>query len=257
LYHRLNAKGIYYLFSKHENLDHEIFRSLLTNYGDHILFQLFVYPHISHQTLLKLQDSSIFTQLSSFLHKCCKRIEEAAIPLDKEYNSRGGDLTSFLFDWDEVTNNENVQRLHSFLKERFGWKWLDQANLRPRDESTLELYNKSNTILIERNKESNNKAILTFNGKKKYEFYIFNDRFLHVKIDKYPKQYVLLNLSLIINSLVGQFIFSIISDYAPTFLHPAFQTLGEDEHFINALQKIKRDFDNRYYIIIKQKRLVN
>jgi hypothetical protein len=85
LYHKLNAKGVYYLFSKHENLNYDVFRSLLINYGDHILFQLFVYPYISHQTLLKLQDSSIFMHLSSFLHKCCKRIEEAAIPLDKEY----------------------------------------------------------------------------------------------------------------------------------------------------------------------------
>jgi hypothetical protein len=113
----------------------------------------------------------------------------------------------------------------------------------------------SNIILIKRNKEGNNdnKVILTFNGKKRYEFYIFHDRCVHVKIDKYPRLYILLTLILSINSLVRQFIFSIISDYAPTFLHPAFQTLGEDEHFINALQKIKRDFDNQYNIIIKHK----
>jgi hypothetical protein len=116
--------------------------------------------------------------LSSFLHKCCKRIEEAAIPLDKEYNLRGGELTSFLFDWDEITNNENIQRLYSFLKEKFGWNWLDKANFKTEDKGTMVISYSSNIILIKRNKEGNNdnKVILTFNGKKRYEFYIFHDR---------------------------------------------------------------------------------
>jgi hypothetical protein len=251
-HHKLNAKGIYYLFSKYENLDQEILQGLFTNYGDHILFQLFVYPHISHQTLLKLQDSSIFTHLSTFLHNCCKKVEEAAIPLDKEYNSHGGDLTTFLFDLNDLTNRENVQRLYSFLKETFNWGWVDKANLRIEYDGTLVISYRSNIVLIIRSEDNSSRAVLTFNGKKKYEFSIFNNRFIHVNIDKYPRQYILLNLSLIINSLVGQFIFSIISDYAPTILHPAFQTLGEDQHFINVLQKIKRDFDNRYNIIIKK-----
>lgn len=175
------------------------------------------------------------------------------MPLSKEYNSRGGDLTTFLFDLNEITNNENVQRLYSFLKDKFGWNWLDKADLRIGYNGTLVVSYRSNIALLERSKESNSRAILTFRGKKKYEFYVFQDRFVHVKIDKYPKQYVLLNLSLTINSLVEQFIFSIISDYAPKFLHPAFQTLGEDKHFINALQKIKRNFDDRYDTIIRQR----
>lgn len=252
-YHKLNAKGIYYLFSKYENLDQEILKSLFRNYGDHILFRLFVYPYVGHQTLLKLQDSSIFIHLSSFLHKCCKRIEEATIPLSKKYNSCGGDLTTFLFDLNEITNNENVQRLYSFLKDKFGWNWVDKADLRIGYNDALMISYRSNFALLERSKESNSRAILTFKGKKKYEFYVFQDRFVHVKIDKNPRPYILFSLILIINSLVQQFIFSIISDYAPTVLHPAFQTLGDDEHFINALQKIKRDFDNRYNIIVKHK----
>ena len=62
-YHRLNAQGVYYLFSKYEKLDQEILKNLFRNYGDHILFQLFLYPYLSHQTLLELQDSSIFGRL--------------------------------------------------------------------------------------------------------------------------------------------------------------------------------------------------
>lgn len=145
--------------------------------------------------------------------------------------------------------------MYSFLKERFGWNWLDKAILRTQDKGTIVISYRSNIILINRNKESNNdnKVILSFNGEKRYEFFIFHDQFVHIKIDKYPRPYILLNLILFTNSLVQQFIFSIISDYAPTFLHPAFQTLGEDQHFINALQKLKRDFDNRYNIIVKHK----
>jgi hypothetical protein len=180
-------------------------------------------------------------------------VEEAAVPLDKEYKSHGGDLTTFLFDLNDLTNRENVQRLYSFLKETFNWGWLDKANFRIGYNGTPVISYKSNIILIRRSEDNSGKAVLTLNGKMKYEFYVFQDRFLHVTIDKYPRPYILLNFILCINSLVQQFIFSIISDYAPTFLHPAFQILREDKHFINALQKIKRDFDNRYNIIIKHK----
>ena len=88
-------------------------------------------------------------------------------------------------------------------------------------------------------------------GKKKHIFYVFQDRFLHIKINKYPITYILLNFIIFINSLVQQLIFSIISDYAPAVPHPAFKALGNDRHFSNALQKLKRDFDMRCNTILQ------
>ena len=70
---KLSARGIYFLIAN-KVLSYDQIRNLIKNYGDHILFQFFIYPYVTRDTLLKIQDSFIFLRISSYLSECSKKI---------------------------------------------------------------------------------------------------------------------------------------------------------------------------------------
>ena len=75
--YKLSKYGIYNLITNNENLPFEIVKSLLSNYSDHILFGFFLFPYIKQETLSKEKiDSARFSQIFSYLHDCCKQLED-------------------------------------------------------------------------------------------------------------------------------------------------------------------------------------
>ncbi|MBV9667338.1 MAG: hypothetical protein JO327_04330 [Nitrososphaeraceae archaeon] len=45
-------------------------------------------------------------------------------------------------------------------------------------------------------------------------------------------------------------IFSLLSDYSPKHLSPTIEILEQDERFVQALRKVKNQFDRRYDLIL-------
>lgn len=86
--YKLSKDGIYNLISNNEDLPYEAAKSLLSNYKSHILFEFLLFPYIEQETLSKVEDSSIFSQIFSYLHDCCKQLEKMVFNIDHTYNQK-------------------------------------------------------------------------------------------------------------------------------------------------------------------------
>jgi DNA-binding PadR family transcriptional regulator len=135
-YYKLSNQGIYTLVVSNENLPYDVIKNIITNHDDHILFRFFVFPYIKPKTLLKITDSVIFSRIFSYLHECCRKIDDLTYAIRHTYNQKDGYLTDQLFIWDNVPKEEyDTEILRSFLKERFKWDWLQRARFKKTEDN--------------------------------------------------------------------------------------------------------------------------
>lgn len=76
------------MLSNIRDLPYGVLKAILERYDNHILFRLFVYPYIERNTLLKIDDSFVFSLLCGYLNDCCKQIHDMFSSIDKTYNSK-------------------------------------------------------------------------------------------------------------------------------------------------------------------------
>lgn len=253
-YYKLSKHGIYTLIVSNENLPFNIVKNVIMNHKDHILFGFFVFPYIESETLLKITDSIIFSRIFSYLHECCKRIDELIRAIRHTYNQKNGYLTDQLFIWDNVPKVEyDTERLRAFLKARFKWDWLEKAQFKKTPGGRgIEVSYEMKSILINMDSYST-KAILRFRGKILYEFIIRQG--IDIQIVDIPTdsrvvvQHVLIFL-IFCQARVVELIFSILSQYGAR--SAAVQYLSEDEKFLKALARAKRGFEKRYKFFTKK-----
>jgi hypothetical protein len=161
-YHKLSERGIYYIISNNLRFQfgqYDIFYHLFKNYGDHPLFQYFLYPCIERNTLSKIRDTAIFSHVFSYLHDCCKKVEETIYMVSHPNNqTQNGYVTRRLFSWD--LSKEDKDNLRSFLKQRFEWNWVEYARVtKAKDQSSVEISDGRNSAFIKLNPDKT-KAIL-------------------------------------------------------------------------------------------------
>jgi hypothetical protein len=100
-YHKLSERGLYYIVSNNLRFQfgqYDVFYRLLKNHGDHPLFNYFLYPYIERNTISKIQDTAIFSHIFSYLHDCCKAVEETIYRINHTYNQpQNGDVIRQLF----------------------------------------------------------------------------------------------------------------------------------------------------------------
>lgn len=244
-YYKLSKYGLYYVLAE-LSLTSVIVKNLLRNYGDHPLFQYFIYPWLRQDTLLTVSADSIFffSQLSSYLRDCCTTLKDAVDYID---------WSEDLFIWEDIrTGNEDAKALCSFLAQSFGWPWLDKAYIQKSNKVLEVRGTESHSVLI-RLSDDRKKATVSHKGKKKIELPV--TKFFHRMIvqkptrqldDTYMKSFVKAH-----RGLVQRLIFSIVSD--DSIDSDTLRILVQDDIFRAALEDTKIQFDQRYNIFSKRK----
>jgi hypothetical protein len=259
---KLSARGIYFLIAN-KILSYDQIRTLIKNYGDHILFQFFIYPYVTRDTLLKIQDSFIFLRISSYLGECCQKIEDTFDYVRHTSNQKNGHLTRQLFTWDNVPREDSdTESLRQFLQGMFPFDWLEMAEIKKTENAAgITITHGKNTALIKLDIERN-KAILTSRGKTFYHFILRRgiDNQSIIDVDEFivPRkrpvrisvtQIHLLSFIAFQQARLIDLIFSLFSAYGAA--SAATRALAEDENFRGALEKTKKHFDHRYNIFTK------
>jgi hypothetical protein len=253
LYYKLTKYGIYNLITNNRTLHFETVKNLLLNYSDHLLFGFFIFPYVTRETLSKIVDSQIFSQIYSYLYDCCKQLEEMIFSIDHTYNQKNGFLTDQLFIWQNIPSIHNdTEALRSFLKEKFKWHWTEMAEIKETENGngiTISYGLNSALIKIDRKKRN---AYLSFKGKKEYEFIIREldaDKFV-VEVPTDPLEDTYIHDFLILHvTQIPNFIISLVPLYGKTVhisLWPTIKILAQDKRFIHTLGKVKKKFDRLY-----------
>jgi len=159
--------------------------------------------------------------------------------------------------WQNVPQiDSDRETLLNFLIQKFGWDWLNNAAIKKPDQNHITVSYGSNSMLITIDKSRRN-ATLSFRGTKQYEFVVrelTNDQFAVDVVCSEPLQIPYTKMFLISHvTSIPRFIMSLMSHYNPSYLSPVMETLGQDERFIQALKKTKRDFDMRYKLIVNRR----
>ncbi|HVI20500.1 MAG TPA: hypothetical protein VM660_00390, partial [Bacillus sp. (in: firmicutes)] len=106
--------------------------------------------------------------LDSYLHKCCKQVEDMIFSINHTSFVKDGRLTDQLFIWENIPREEyDRESLRSFLKQKFNWVWVEKAEIRKTENvEGVTISSGSMTALISIDKD-NRKAVLSHRGSKK------------------------------------------------------------------------------------------
>ena len=71
-YYRLSIGGLYNLIYKRRKSFLRLFKRMLENHGDNIIFNTFLYPYFNRATMMESTLSLIsFSKVCSYLYDCC------------------------------------------------------------------------------------------------------------------------------------------------------------------------------------------
>jgi hypothetical protein len=253
-YYKLSARGVYYLIANNTSLQYDILKNLLKNYGDHLLFQCFLYPCVNHMTLLKIGDSAIFSHTFSYLHDCCERVHETIYMVSHTYNQQNGNVTRPLFSWDNISREEK-EALRSFLKIRLKRNWVDNAEVNKTDDgNSIKVSSGLNSLLITLS-EDKTIATLSVRGKK-LEFDVKGSNVWASEVPPISLEEIHMRFfEGFLQMRVQQFIFSLLSNYGPErgSVSAAIRILSQDSKFMQALKEMKNQFEKRYTFFIEKR----
>jgi hypothetical protein len=258
-FYKLSKYGVYNLISNNQYLLFEIVKNLLLNHSNHILFDFFLFPYIQRETLECEIDSSVFTEIFSYLYKCCKQVEELIFNIDHTSFQKDGYLTDHLFVWENIPEEEyDRESLRLFLRDKIGWNWVKKAEINKIENlEGITISYGLNKALIRLDKERRN-AVLSFKGQKKYEFIVRSlaeDQFaVDVVLDeplKYWHMKIFINYH--IAAYMTKFIISLVPLYGIHLISPTLRVLGKDKKFTKMLKKIKYRFDRSFDLIVAKR----
>ena len=255
-YSKLSMRGIYYLILKNSILPDNIIKGILRNYGDNILFQLFLYPYINQDTLLQITNTALLSKISLFLYECCKRIEDALRLIN---NKRSRYAVEQVFIWQDVpSKNYENNKLLEFLKRKFNLDWIDHAEIEKiENDNKLRISYKANSILIILD-DKKTKAILKIKNREiKYEFIVkaYKHSWFSIEAPVRPIEESAVH-SLLLNTQqrVPGFIFDLASNAVSGSSN--FQILSQDERFIQSLEKTKIMFNVKSNELLKETKVI-
>jgi hypothetical protein len=234
-------------------LPDKIIKGILRNYGDNILFQLFLYPYINQDTLLQIRDTALLSKISLFLYECCKEIEHA---LGLINNARSRYSVEQVFIWQYVPAKDyDTNNLREFLKRTFDLDWVHRAGIEKiENDNSLRISYKANSILITLN-DTRTKAILKINRKNKYEFIVkaYSPNWYSIEAPVMPiEEYAIHSLLLGTQQRVPALIFNLASNAVSGSSY--FQILSQDEQFIQSLEKTNTKFNVKLNEILKRQK---
>jgi hypothetical protein len=260
--YRLSLNGIFYvILHNFDGFYEDLVRPLLKNYGSNILFDLFLYPHISQKTLLEIKDDNICYEIFPYLKDVCSNLITSVKSLDSLVFSTSGDgfVLDQIFMWPRLSVPPNsipfyTNELKKFLKSNFRWEWIDQAKIIPSyKENVIDIVNHSDETSAKQSSirilinERENRAELRQNSKTLHEFIITPyELFLSIDIETDKRK-----IDYLIKHLVNG-----CNDYAISFLtkvrgqidsnYRSYEPISKDENFAKAISEM----DNRIRVRI-------
>jgi hypothetical protein len=178
--------------------------------------------------------------------------------IDHTYNQKDGFVTRHIFVWENVPREDlDKESLRNFLKSKFNLDWLDNARIeKTGDDNGIVLSYANEQMLISIDKRRN-KAILKSRGRKEYalEFNVReltdNQHSVEEITSTTLQEFYLLPFLISYITNIPKFIVSLIADYNSSFLVPTMEILGQDRRFVEALSKIREQFDRTCDMIIE------
>ena len=258
--YKVSNIGIFYLLFEGKTFGMQTQKKLLLNYKGFVIFRIFVYPYITYDSISKIEDSDVFSNIFVYLKKCCERVRNTLFIIVHTYNSYNGYLTNQVFIWNKTsTDSQSYSGLKSFLYYYLKLDWIEKADIKKdsQDKNILKINDESNTAIIKLSTDKPKKAILTIKGKKIYEFivreliddysiesFVCNDNSHNSRIT--VKEFHLKNLIIATQQEVQILIFSILLTYGVDMKHPLYDILKKDKIFMQSLEKTKQYFNQRY-----------
>jgi hypothetical protein len=243
IYYKLTTGGIYYLIQSPDFST--IIKSVLQNYSDNIIFTIFLDPYINRDTLLQIQSTSRISRICSYLYECCEATERAIKSINR---SLSGHLVEQVFLWQDVPGVDN-HRLIDFLKQKFDVDWLEKAELTKSDDhNAIRISYGNKSIMIKLN-DKKDKAILTINRKKKYEFTFLTQTYEVLYRVQPIKEFEANSLPLSIKSLVANLVLALaLEGFA---IESEIKALAQDKKFMRILSDNKQKFDDSYQKLLE------
>ena len=265
--YKVSNIGIFYLILEWKTFGMQTQKKLLLNYDDFVIFKLFVYPYISYGSILKIEDSDVFSNIFVYLKKCCMRVKDTLFGIEHTYNSYNGYQTNQVFIWNkQSTDTPSYFGLKSFLTYYLNLSWIDKADVIKdyQDKNIIKISDGFNTGIIKIPKDKSEKAILIIKGTKAEEFivremkgtddysiesFVYNDNNRSSRVT--IRELHLKSLIMATQQEVQILIFSIFLGYGIDMEHPLYDILKKDKIFIQSLDKTKQYFNQRYKDIIE------
>jgi hypothetical protein len=243
----LTISGIFYLSIERKIMRWDIYKGILENYGNNILFESFLYPYIKRETAAHLIEIKVVSAVCLFLYECCKEIERAVESINTTKHKH---VMKQVFIWERVPGDKNeTASLTEFLEQRFHLKWLNRAVFKKiSNDNTLRIFYKSNSVLITLN-DTRTKAVMEIKGENKQKGYEFiveslpNGSLNIVALDKPIQEYQ----AKLLQASIEQRVPSLIFDLTINALSELdYSVLWKDEKFMQTLKETKVKFDKQY-----------
>ena len=245
IYYKLSTGGIYYLIHN-KNLEFfGVLKNVLQNHSDSMIFKIFLYPYMERDTILQIKSTSRISRICSYLHECCEATERAIESINR---SSIGHLAKQVFLWQDVPGVDN-HRLIDFLKQKFDIDWLEKAEIiKSDDRNTIRISRGRKSIMIKLN-DKKDKAILTINRKKEYEFTFLTQTYEVLYRGQPIKEFEANSLPLSIKSLVANLVLALaLEGFA---IESDIKALAQDKKFMRILSDNKQKFDDSYQKLLE------
>jgi DNA-binding PadR family transcriptional regulator len=270
-YYQLTEYGIYRLFLDrvefmlvnqsdvwHRGLS-ESYTSMNTltffrNYGNSRLFEVFLYPYFTKESLIAIGDSLFLIKLYRYLASCCKEVEE-------HLNSKRLGSTFFnpIFSWNNIPGTDD-QKLLAHLKEKFNLENIQQAGIKKEDieQGSKIVVNIPGEapVIITLDKTTNRVEIISREAnqslykKLEYDVYVLDGKTVvgnKMDTDDDSTKYIIENTRRMMEELIYGFVYdlALLSPVEKPEVSYYIQILSKDDRFMNTLREI---YENRHKV---------
>jgi hypothetical protein len=264
-YYRLTEYGIYELFLNRLNsllVNQSDVRkgrespssnalNFFRNYGNIILFEIFLYPYFKKDTLFAIGDDLLW-RLYRYLSTCCASIERYL-----EY-SKGVNIpfVDKVFSWNKIPGKDN-ELLLLHLKQIFNLESIEPYTIKKEDTDeeypTITVKTSSAPIVIKLDK-ARNKVVMMSNANGEYKELQFDVRRLGREIlvgDRIPHEesikHIVKDAERQIEQLIYEFVYDLALSSTDSKISKEFsyycEILSRDHKFMRAVEEI---YENRH-----------
>lgn len=256
---------------------------LIINRNDK-LFQAFLYPFISMQTLVNLKDQYITCSIFDYLSKICKAIDKCLDQLKEiEYNGGVNNYVTNTFELDSILGFGNRDKMKPidlsstdffrYLESKHGIRWKDMGSVRIVRQDGGTIYNIGNDereVIYEINRSDEHDALLwedeniliEFNYsnwtedlpdyEEVYEFIPISveDYLMKLMLDRSHDSYIFRETDIPINELCWRIInhlCSKVDDYLSKINKTKLSIFANDPMFVKCVQEVEKDREAKIY----------
>jgi hypothetical protein len=257
-YYRLSTGGLFHLIYKETSSLQFLSgtKKMFQNYSQNIIFKTLLYPYFKKQTLLKMNTLMVFTEILSYLNKCCAMTNKI---IESSSYKNGGVIVMPLLNWENPGEYDEATMGYLTYEYNLGFK--EKPKIKKIGE-TIEILSKDKSAFIWLDKK-NGTAILTTADKKTYELGVetSNDSYkVGIITGTYREasfkqlihgiNYSLLDLATSIIMRVTEKDYEAVAADVDIV---SFKVLSHDRKLMSLLKRTKRIFEERYQALTQLK----